>query len=428
MTRTATAPARRRPPPWFSIANALFRKEAFFEAALLYDLCIQGQAGFSHYSANKQETIERLSSAKSNRKPIFHAKATTMENRRLRTIDALLKHRELVSDDAWEEGLKLLKDHPEIDLLLANYSTIENLPEWLSHLNEYLGRSGLRPAYLTTDSPKQSVFEQLQYAAGPARHGDLVSVCMTTFNAVATVGYAAASILAQDYKDLELIVVDDASTDGTRDILSSLAAADPRVRLVLSQRNEGTYAGRNAALGRAKGRYFTVNDSDDLAHPQRLAQQLDELSRASTPALGQVAQWLRMTHNGRFIYKNAFRGGYRHFAVATLIFEREPVLGKIGFYDRVRMGADMEYLTRLNLAFGPAAILEGDSPLLLSASHSTSLTGHAALGIDDVYGLSETRRAYAAAWKAWHRQAEGFFLSSNPPQRPFPAPGEMVID
>ena len=99
---------------------------------------------------------------------------------------------------------------------------------------------------------------------------------MPVYNAAAYVRQAAASILGQTFADFEFIVIDDGSTDDSRDILAGLAAADPRLRLV-SRPNTGYTRALNEALSLARGTYVARMDADDVALPDRLRQQVDYL-------------------------------------------------------------------------------------------------------------------------------------------------------
>jgi glycosyltransferase involved in cell wall biosynthesis len=103
--------------------------------------------------------------------------------------------------------------------------------------------------------------------AGPA-----VSVLMTTYNREPLIGAAVASILSQTLRDLELVIVDDGSTDDTATTVE--AFGDPRVRLIRLERNQGIPAGRNTALAAARGNFVAWLDSDDVARPDRLELQL----------------------------------------------------------------------------------------------------------------------------------------------------------
>ncbi len=93
-----------------------------------------------------------------------------------------------------------------------------------------------------------------------------VSVIMPAYNVAPYIGEAIASVLAQTFADLELLVVDDGATDGTAAIADGYAARDRRVR-VLRQANAGISAARNHALRLARGAVFAILDSDDAWDP-----------------------------------------------------------------------------------------------------------------------------------------------------------------
>lgn len=113
-----------------------------------------------------------------------------------------------------------------------------------------------------------------------AARGELppVSVIVPAFNAEAFIERTLQSCLAQTHRHLELIVIDDGSTDKTAAIVSAFAASDPRVVLV-SKANEGLAAARNDGLARATGKYVAFLDADDLWHPTKIERQLAELVR-----------------------------------------------------------------------------------------------------------------------------------------------------
>ncbi len=91
-----------------------------------------------------------------------------------------------------------------------------------------------------------------------------LSVIVPCFNAAETIERALGSVLADRAADLECVVIDDASTDGTLAVLERLAAADPRVVVVPSPANMGVSAARNVALERARGTWLTFLDADDV--------------------------------------------------------------------------------------------------------------------------------------------------------------------
>ena len=95
-----------------------------------------------------------------------------------------------------------------------------------------------------------------------------ISVVVATYNRAATLPRAIASVLAQEGARFELIVVDDASTDGTRDDLASLT--DPRIRAIHAERNLGPSSARNRGLEAARADIVAFLDSDDAYRPGRL--------------------------------------------------------------------------------------------------------------------------------------------------------------
>lgn len=107
-----------------------------------------------------------------------------------------------------------------------------------------------------------------------ARHAPTVSVVMAAYNAEAFVAEAIESVLGQTLADLELIIVDDASTDRTPAIVARYVRRDPRVRAIRLARNVGTARAKNAALQHARAPFVAVCDDDDVQLPERLASQV----------------------------------------------------------------------------------------------------------------------------------------------------------
>jgi hypothetical protein len=110
-----------------------------------------------------------------------------------------------------------------------------------------------------------------------------VSVVIPTYNRERFIGSAVRSIVVQTFADWELIVVDDGSTDSTVECVAAIG--DPRVRIVRLTSNCGIAAARNRGLEEARGRYIAWLDSDDVAKPDRLARQVNFLSRNADVAL-----------------------------------------------------------------------------------------------------------------------------------------------
>lgn len=253
----------------------------------------------------------------------------------------------------------------------------------VAYLNRFLRTHKLGPCSLSGQSGH--FLADLSFAEHPpVDEGPLVSVIMSVFNAEATVGYALESILSQSYRTIEVLACDDASRDGTRDVLRRYAA-DPRVRLFASESNQGTYNVRNALLERARGSLLTFQDADDVALPQRLSRQVAAIGNAEAC----VTSWLRVTEDGQFVFfrdQNAVR-----LSVVSLMMTRATYKA-VGPYRSTRFGADLEILERIRSRRRLRRLHE---PLLLGLWSSRSLTRTAdAEALEDGY-RSPARRVYS---------------------------------
>ena len=107
----------------------------------------------------------------------------------------------------------------------------------------------------------------------------LVSVCMKSYNHERFIAEAIESVLGQDFANLELIIVDDASTDATRQIIERYAKQDSRIRAIFHERNFGISRTSNDGIAAAKGKFIAVIDSDDVWIAHKLTKQLAVLER-----------------------------------------------------------------------------------------------------------------------------------------------------
>lgn len=126
-----------------------------------------------------------------------------------------------------------------------------------------------------------------------------VSVVMPAYNAAQTIVGSMRSVLEQSHADVELIVVDDRSTDGSWALIQQAAAADPRIVALRQPANAGVASARNAGIQAATGRYIAFLDSDDRWHPSKLQVQLAHL-RQTGARVGYTA-YQRIGEDGRVI-------------------------------------------------------------------------------------------------------------------------------
>lgn len=191
-----------------------------------------------------------------------------------------------------------------------------------------------------------------------------VSILMPVHNAESTLAASVASVRAQTRGDWELLLVDDASSDGSGALMRALAESDPRIRAESLPVNRGAAAARNHALAWARGRHVAFLDADDLWHPDKLARQLAFMARSG--AVLSFTGYSRVDAEGRLIARQRVPATVDH---ATLL--RRNLLGCLTvIHDTARSGKvpmpdlrrQHDYALWLDLTrrFGPAAGLDED--------------------------------------------------------------------
>jgi glycosyltransferase involved in cell wall biosynthesis len=121
---------------------------------------------------------------------------------------------------------------------------------------------------------------------------------MPVYNAERYLRESIDSVLGQSFEDWELILVDDKSRDRSPEIEAEYAARDRRIRAIKLDTNQGPIRARNIGIARAQGKYYAVQDSDDVSLPERLQLQVDFLQ--ANPAIAIVgAASLIMDENGK---------------------------------------------------------------------------------------------------------------------------------
>ncbi|MFI1965582.1 glycosyltransferase family 2 protein [Streptomyces pathocidini] len=111
----------------------------------------------------------------------------------------------------------------------------------------------------------------------------LVSVVMPVYNSAVTLGAAIRSVLTQTHSDLELLVTDDRSSDGSMDLLMEFARQDKRVLPESAPERGGAGRARNLAIERSRGNYVAFLDSDDMWLPEKLERQIEFAAADNAP-------------------------------------------------------------------------------------------------------------------------------------------------
>ncbi|WP_158630495.1 glycosyltransferase family A protein [Glycomyces terrestris] len=254
--------------------------------------------------------------------------------------------------------------------------------------------------------------------------GPLVSVVMTCFEPGPELLTAVRSVLAQSWRNLELLLVDDASGPGYADLLVECGRLDERVRLVRQRTNGGTYRARNRALGMAEGAVITGLDSDDWAHPRWIERQIAPLL-ADPGLVMSVAEGVRCTGGLEPAVTPELR--LTETRSTSVMFRAGEIRERIGFYDTVLKSADTEFKLRVQRHFGSGRVAFLRGRYLTAVRHRAGSLSESEVAAEWV---SPARAAYENAFRHWHKRTRQGrskpFLAASPPERPFPAPRELL--
>lgn len=332
-------------------------------------------------------------------------------------LGELNKLRNLVNDERYRYALSEVLPYLESNAL-AGFGTDNRF----APVNQLYERHGLVAVGVSDANAPIALSNLVGFVKDPEvesrPNAPLVSVVMPAFNAGSGIATAIESVLAQTWGNLELIVVDDCSTDSTSDVVVQYAERDPRVRLVVNDINVGAYPSRNRGMGLATGQYVTVHDSDDWSHPQRLEWQLKPLLEQKE-IVATVSSWARVTADLRFVGSWMLTQGFIEDNFSSWLIRRE-VLDQIGLWDSVNVAADTEFLWRLEHHYGHQSLHRvcANVPLAFALSDDSTLTRSKATHVKTVYyGL---RKIYREASSWWHRQCD--FQPVMTRNRAFPAP------
>ncbi len=175
-----------------------------------------------------------------------------------------------------------------------------------------------------------------------------VSVIMATRNNGDTIAAAIRSILHQRGVSVELIVVDDGSTDHSVTVVKEIAEIDRRVRLLLNGEHRGTGYSRNQGMAAAQGEFITFQDGDDSSHPLRPLKQISALRSNPTRKIV-TCNYVRVDENGARLRINDRR---TMKCMISMMFPRQETLDKVGYFREDSVSEDADYYERIKIAFG----------------------------------------------------------------------------
>lgn len=199
-----------------------------------------------------------------------------------------------------------------------------------------------------------------------------LSVVMPVRDALPHLHEAVASILGQTFGDFELVIHDDASTDGSREALREWAARDGRIRLFESETALGVVAGSNELVRLARAPLIARMDADDIAHRDRLRRQVEVLrSHPGVVLVGTL--WETIDGDGRVVrrrdrWRLARGSAFAPFHHASIVFRRDAFERTGGYREACRYWEDVDLFLRM-AGQGRVAVLPD---ALLRVRHSPS--------------------------------------------------------
>lgn len=265
--------------------------------------------------------------------------------------------------------------------------------EWLPRFNQPFRDGGLDTVEVRAGNgvPFDGLISSMP---GGRVNGPLTSVIITTFrperNALHT---AVRSVLDQSWRNLDIIVVDDASPAKYDSILEEISSLDERIRLAKQEVNGGTYLARNTGIKMARGELITCQDSDDYSHRRRIEWQAGPL--LADPSVAGSRSYCIAVQENLSLHR---RGYWPMRPNASSLMFRTDTARRLGGFLKTRKAADSEFHARLERYVG-RPVVDIKSPLALVRILADSLSR------SDFRGgwHHDSRRSFRTAYEAWHR-------------------------
>jgi hypothetical protein len=300
---------------------------------------------------------------------------------------------------------------------------------WMENFNAIFTTYDLEPVSFLETSNLSEFIDLDSILCSPHRQidGQLVTVIVSAFNPGKELITSIQSLLSQSWTNLEIILVDDFSQDST--YVDLAVSMDSRIKLIRQERNQGTYAARNAALDIASGDFITFQDSDDWSHPRRIESQVFAFD-SSENVMATYAKAVRLTQD--LLFTGADGIPWREMNASSLMF-RYSVFEELGYFDSVRKGADSEYFYRIVSHYQDKSDV---APIKLCSDAYLSIIriSHGSLSRSEIRTnwKHPVRIHYRESYSQWHKSciSAGItaYMPPNQSSRKFPCPSTFEID
>lgn len=295
---------------------------------------------------------------------------------------------------------------------------------WLRAVNDMFAIDGLEPIGIAPGD--EDPFDRiLGGASSVVADGPLVTVVVPTYNPGHRIATAIESLLAQSYRALQILVMDDASPPEVATHLDLWAERDPRIQVVHLAENNGPYLARNIAVSRhAAGDYVLIHDDDDWSHPRKIELQVAQL-QAEPDFVANMANSVRASDDLRFGRING-NPVWTQQGLSTLMVRR-GVFDQIGYWDVLNRSADAEFNDRIRSWSGTRIPVAGRVPTAFYRVRWDSLSA----GEFNRGYMDSRRRWYFHSYLHWHKSAlaDGgvpYLPVDNRGARLFSAPADLL--
>lgn len=235
--------------------------------------------------------------------------------------------------------------------------------------------------------------EVMKDQSGPDGSKPRISVIMACFNSAAFVSEAVESILSQTFRDFELILIDDGSSDSTLDIIKHYNLKDNRI-VVIEKQNTGAADSRNKGIYLSRGDWIAILDSDDIAFPMRLEEQL-KYAKKNPDVLMLGSDCFTINKEGSPIKKHSYPANSfelkkrlrRNMAFpphSSVLYRGDAVKRLGGFNTRFVRSQDWDLWLRL-AEEGQIACL--NRPLVKIRKHSSNISNYDGGNTQALYGF-----------------------------------------
>ena len=202
---------------------------------------------------------------------------------------------------------------------------------------------------------------------------ELISIVTPSYNAEKLIGRTIESVLMQSYQNWELIVIDDCSKDGTREVVKAYIERDARIRLLPLKENNGAPAApRNIGIREASGEWVALLDADDIWHPRKLELQIKAMQRADVSF--SCTQMRDFTDDLTLIFSDPGEIGYERISFAkqqikgriptSSVMAHKSILLEFPFNEDIRYKAVEDYHCWLRIHQAIGGSIKLDYPLL----------------------------------------------------------------